>query len=115
MANRTRPVLKRIWLTADEWAVIQEKMKQADIENYSDYIRQMSLKGYVIEVDFSAVKELAKEVGGIGRNINQIVKRVNNTDTLYREDLADIQECMEKVWKLLRNTLSQNNRYAKRG
>jgi len=113
MANRTRPVLKRIWLTADEWAVIQEKMKQADIENYSDYIRQMSLKGYVIEVDFSAVKELAKEVGGISRNINQIAKRINTTDTVYKEDLTEIQEYMKKVWQLLRYTLL-NQRSEKR-
>ena len=113
MANRTRPILKRLWLTADEWAVIQTKMKQAGIRNYSDYIRQMALKGYVIEVDFSAVKELSKEVGGIGRNINQIAKRINSTDTVYKEDLTEIQEYMEKIWQLLRFTLS-SQRSAKR-
>ena len=106
MANRTRPVLKRIWLTTEEWAFIREKMKQAGIENYSDYIRQMAMKGYVIEVDFSAVKELTKEVGGISRNINQIAKRINTTDTIYKEDLTEIQEYMEKIWQLLRYTLS---------
>ena len=111
MANRTRPILKRLWLTEDEWALIQEKMSQADIGNYSDYIRQMAMKGYVIEVDFSAVKELSKEVGGISHNINQIAKRINTTDTVYKEDLTEIQEQMDKVWKLLRNTLSQCNRY----
>ena len=105
MANRTRPILKRIWLSSDEWALIEEKMKLAGIENYSDYIRQMSLQGYVIEVDFSAVKELAKEVGGVSRNINQIVKRVHTTDTMYQEDLTEIQGYMEKIWQLLRFTL----------
>jgi len=106
MANRTRPILKRIWLSPDEWALIEEKMQQAGIENYSDYIRQMAIKGYVIEVDFSAVKDLAKEVGGVSRNINQIVKRIHITDTMYREDLAEIQGYMEKIWQLLRFTLS---------
>lgn len=111
MVNRTCPVLKRIWLTADEWAFIQEKMKQAGIRNYSDYIRQMAMKGYVIEVDFSAVKELSKEVGGISLNINQIAQRINTTDTVYKENLQYIPECMAKIWKLLRNTLSRYNRY----
>jgi len=106
MPNRTRPVLKRLWLTPDEWALIQEKMKQAGIKNYSDYIRQMAMKGYVIEVDFSAVKELSHEVGGISRNINQIAKRINTFDTMYKEDLTEIQEYMEKIWQLLRFTLS---------
>ena len=110
MVNRTRPLLKRIWLTPDEWAFIQGKMKQAGIRNYSDYIRQMAMKGYVIEVDFSAVKELSKEVGGISRNINQIAKRINTFDTLYKEDLKEIQEYMEKIWQLLRFTLCRLRR-----
>ena len=112
MANRSRPIFKRFCVTSDEWTIIQEKMKQAGIENYSDYIRQMAMKGYVIEIDFSAVKELTKEVGGISRNINQIVKRVNTSDTLYKEDLTEIQEYMDKIWKLLRTTLSRYNRYS---
>ena len=102
MANRTRPIQKRIWLSPEEWALIENKMQQAGIENYSDYIRQMALKGYVIEVDFSAVKELAKEVSGISRNINQIVKRVHTSDTMYKEDLTEIQEYMAQVWEMVR-------------
>jgi len=113
MANRTRPILKRIWLTPEEWAFIQEKIQQAGIRNYSDYIRQMAMKGYVIEVDFSAVKELSKEVGGISRNINQIAKRINATGTAYKDDLTEIQEYMEKIWQLLRYTLS-NQRSGRR-
>lgn len=75
------------------------------MESYSDYIRQMAIKGYVVELDISPVKELSNVVGGISRNINQIVKRVNTTDTLYKEDIAEIKELMEKAWQLLRYTL----------
>jgi len=98
--------MKRFCVTPDEWAFIQEKMQQAGIDNFSDYIRQMAMKGYVIEVDFSAVKELSKEVGGISRNINQIAKRINTTDKIYKEDLAEIKGYMERIWQLLRFTLS---------
>ena len=106
MANRTRGRQVKFYVTQEEWDFIRRKMAQAGMANSGDYLRQMAMKGYVIEVDFSAVKELAKEVGGIGRNINQIAKRVNSTDTLYKEDLAEIQAYMEKIWRLLRYTLS---------
>ena len=106
MANRSRPIFKRFCVTHDEWAFIQEKMQQAGIDNFSDYIRQMAMKGYIIEVDFSAIKELSHEVGGISRNINQIAKRINTTDKIYKEDLAEIQGYMERIWQLLRFTLS---------
>ena len=113
MANRTRGRQIKFYVTPEEWDFIRNKMEQVGMTNSSDYLRQMAMKGYIIEVDFSAVKELSKEVGGISRNINQISKRINNTDTVYKEDLSEIQGCMDKVWKLLRNTLSQYNRYAK--
>ncbi len=51
------------------------------------------------------MKELASEIGSIGRNINQIIKRVNTTDTLYKEDLQEIQGCLEQVWKMVRNLM----------
>ena len=113
MANRTRGRQIKFYATPEEWAFIRSKMAQAGMTNSGEYLRQMAMKGYVIEIDFSAVKELSKEVGGISRNINQIAKRINSTDTVYKEDLSEIQEYMEKVWQLLRYTLS-NQRSARR-
>jgi len=112
MANRTRGRQMNFYATPEEFAFIHSKMAQAGMTSSGDYLRQMAMKGYIIEVDFSAVKELSKEVGGISRNINQISKRINTTDTVYKEDLSEIQGCMDKVWKLLRNTLSRLNHYA---
>ena len=111
MANRTRGRQTKFYVSPEELAFIRSKMAQAGMTNCGEYLRQMAMKGYVIEIDFSAVKELSKEVGGISRNINQITKRVNSTNTVYKEDLSEIQEYMEKVWKLLRNTLSKCKRY----
>ena len=105
MANRTRPIVKRFCVTPEESATIAQKMRLAGMTNSGKYLRQMAIKGYIVEVDFSAVKELSKEVSGISRNINQITKRVNTTDTLYKEDLTEIQEYMEKVWRMVRRTL----------
>jgi len=106
MTNRTRGRQIKFYATPEEWAFIRQKMAQAGMTNSGEYLRQMAMKGYVIEVDFLAVKELSKEVGGISRNINQIAKRINTTDTVYKEDLTEIQEYMEKIWQSLRYTLS---------
>ena len=106
MANRLRRQQIKFYATPEEWAFICNKMAQAGMTSSGDYLRQMAMKGYIIEVDFSAVKELSKEVGGISRNINQIAKRINTTNTVYKDDLAEIQEYMEKIWQLLRYTLS---------
>lgn len=96
--NRKRPIQKIVRFSPDEWAFIQEKVKLAGLDNYSEYIREMAIKGYVIEIDHTAVKELTREVGYISRSINQIAKRINTTHTIYKEDLDEIKELMEKVW-----------------
>ena len=104
--NRIRPIQKKFYVTPDEWDFIMAKVKQAGMKNYGDYVREMAMKGYVIEVDYSAVKELTKEIGSISRNINQIAKRVNATGAVYREDMDEIKKMMEQVWQGLRFILS---------
>ncbi|MDR1565236.1 MAG: hypothetical protein LBS74_09785 [Oscillospiraceae bacterium] len=58
MSERIRTVQKKFYVTPDEADVIAQKMKQASMSNMGDYLRQMTIKGYIIEVDFSAVKEV---------------------------------------------------------
>ena len=107
--NRIRPLQKKFYVTPDEWDFIMDKVNQAGMKNYGDYVREMAMKGYVIEVDYSAVKELTKEIGSISRNINQIAKRVNATGTVYREDMDEIKKLMEQVWQGLRFILSNQH------
>jgi len=97
--------MQRFFVTLEEWKIIEQKMKLANMVNFSEYARQMVMKGYVIEVDYSAVKALTKEIGYIGRSINQIAKRVNATGNAYQEDISEIKEYMKKIWHIQRSTL----------
>ena len=45
------------------------------------------------------------ELSAIGRNINQIAKRINSTSTVYREDIIEIKERLDEVWQLQRRIL----------
>ena len=47
-----------------------------------------------------------KELHAIGRNINQIAKRVNSTSDIYREDIAELRERLGEIWRLQRTILS---------
>lgn len=103
--NRKRPVQKLIRFSPEEWAFVLEKVQQCGMTNYSQYIREMAIKGYVVEIDTTAVKELTREVGYISRSINQIAKRIHTTHSIYEEDLDEIKELMEKVWHGQRSIL----------
>ena len=89
MANRTRNIVLRVPVTAEERAMIERKMQQMGTGCFSVYARKMLIDGYVIRLDYSDVKAMTAELQKIGTNINQIAKRVNATGTLYAQDIED--------------------------
>ncbi|AYH40241.1 mobilization protein [Christensenella minuta] len=106
MAERKRKIPLIVYVTEDERETIQRKMELAgSANNFSRYARKMLIDGYVIQVDHTPLKELAREIGGIGRNINQIAARANTTGNLYAEDIQEIKERMNEVWHIVRYTL----------
>ena len=47
------------------------------------------------------------QLRGMAVNINQIAHKVNATDTVYRSDIEKLQKEMEKVWHIVKSTLSE--------
>ena len=77
MANRKRPIILRCPVTAEERELIERKMAQLQTKRIGAYLRKMAIDGYIIQVDTRDIKEMNKLLSAIGRNINQIAKRVN--------------------------------------
>ena len=50
-------------------------------------------------------KEMNKLLSVIGRNINQIAKRVNAGGPTYQADMEEIQERLDQIWQLQRRIL----------
>ena len=47
----------------------------------------MAIDGYIIKVDTTDIKEMTKALGSIGRNINQIARRVDAGGPAYQADM----------------------------
>ena len=106
MANRKRNIQMKFWVTEEERRLIDEKMKQLPTRRYGAYLRKMAIDGYIIHTDMSSLKEMNKALFSIGRNINQIAKRLNAGGTAYKPDMDEIRERMEQIWQLQRRILS---------
>lgn len=106
MANRKRNIQLKIWVTEEERKLIEYKMSLVPTKQIGAYIRKMAIDGYVIYTDTANIKEMNKELRAIGRNINQIAKRVNSTGDIYREDIAELRERLGEIWRLQRTILS---------
>ena len=68
MANRTRNIVLRVPVTAEERAMIERKMQQMGTGCFSVYARKMLIDGYVIRLDYSDVKKMTAELE-MSRNV----------------------------------------------
>ena len=105
MANRKRNIQIKFWVTEEEKQLIEEKMAQLQTKRSGAYLRKMAINGYIIQVDTTDIKEMTRALSAIGRNINQIAKRLNAGGSAYQADMEEIRERMDQIWQLQRRIL----------
>jgi len=57
MANRKRDIQLKFWVTEEEKALIEEKMKLLPTQQYGAYLRKMAIDGYIIYTDTADIKD----------------------------------------------------------
>lgn len=78
--------------------MIEERMKQAGINQMSTYIRKMAIDGYILKLDLPEIKEMISLLRYSSNNLNQIARRANETGRVYEDDLRSISGMQEKIW-----------------
>ncbi len=106
MVNRKRPIILRCPVTAEERTLIEQKMAQLQTKRIGAYLRKMAIDGYIIYTDTTEIKAFTSELSAIGRNINQIAKRINAGGPAYQADMEEIRERLDEIWQLQRRILS---------
>ena len=105
MAKRKRNIQVKFYVTAEEKELMEQKMSQLQTKRIGAYLRKMAIDGYIIYVDTRDIKEMNKLLSAIGRNINQIAKRVNAGGPTYQADMEEIRERLDQIWQLQRRIL----------
>lgn len=98
MANRTRKNNFYLRLSDDEAYILNEKWKASGMRNRSDFLRHLLIYGYVYNVDYSIVQDNNYQLQKIGTNIMQILKKMNIYGDVYKEDVEEIKELLNKIW-----------------
>ena len=106
MANRKRKMVLRCPVTDEERKLIEHKMSLVPTNQIGAYLRKMAIDGYIIYTDTKDIRAMNKELQRIGRNINQIAKRVNSTSSIYQADIEELKEDLQNIWQLQRTILS---------
>ena len=86
--------------------MIDKRMAQFGTTNMAAYLRKMAIDGYIIYTDTADIKAFTAELSAIGRNINQIAKKLNAGGPAYQADMDEIRERLDQIWQLQRRILS---------
>lgn len=92
MNSLTRNQRIYIKVSETEKEVMLKRMEVAGMRNLSEFIRRMVLNGYVLEVNMTPLNDIYKELGYIGRNLNQITRRSHETGNIYGEDIRGLHD-----------------------
>lgn len=107
MAERIRKHPVQFYLNDDEQYILNEKFRLSRMKSKSAFLRKLVLYGFVYDVDYSHIREMNALLGNIGSNLNQIAKRVNSTNTIYKKDMEEIKELMNQIWQLQKSMVSK--------
>ncbi len=94
MPKAANTVERKVYFSPEEFERVCEKAYLADMR-VGTYIRKAALGGVVKKYDMESVNELTTAINHFGTLLNQIVKVINETHSVYQSDMEQIQA----IWK----------------
>ena len=97
----------KIRISPEDKDRIKVKMEDAGILNMSAYVRKMALDGICVKLDLQEVRQLIVMLQRCSNNLNQYAKRANETGNIYTVDIEDLQNRLDEIWELSRQSLAR--------
>lgn len=104
-SNRNRPIQLSLWVSKKERSMIEKRMAAIGVMNFGAFARKMMIDGYIVNLDLGEVKSLVKQLRYYSNNVNQIAKRANATDSIYKTDIERMQHQLDELWNMMREIL----------
>lgn len=95
--KRNRYIEKKIRLRPDENNYIKNKMDNAGRKNFNAFALEMLIQGQVNIVDFKSLSDLKIAIDRVGKNINQIAKKVNESGDVSKNDIDETKNLLKKI------------------
>ena len=99
--EKKRTMYLKVRVSPEEMAAIKKKYANSGMSSLSGFVRAMIFDGYLVHIDGDEMKRLCNLTSNIANNINQIAHRANVTNKVYKEDIEEIKEIGDKLWRPL--------------
>jgi len=107
LAKRQREQRIFFRVSEQELTLISDRMKLIGIQNREAYLRKMAIDGYILNLDLSDIQKMIRLLSNATNNLNQIAKRVNISQNIYKNDIKDLQEKYNELWETAKEILNK--------
>lgn len=76
---------------------INQKREEIGVRNMGAYLRKMAMDGYCVNMDLKGITELVRLLRICSNNLNQYEKKANETGSIYKEDIQDLQIRLNEI------------------
>ena len=84
---------------------ITAEMNEMGITSLSAYLRKMALDGYCVKLELEDMKEMVSLLRICSNNLNQYAKKANAINSIYEEDIKDLEKRLDEIWKLAKEIM----------
>ena len=86
---------------------INQKREEIGIRNMGAFLRKMAMDGYCVNLDLTDVSQVSSLLRRCSNNLNQYVKKANETGSIYAVDIQDLQVRLDEVREMQRQILKR--------
>ena len=95
-----------VFLNDEEAEILDKKFRLSGKSSKSAFIRQLIIRGFVFDINFSKIQRYNFLLSNIANNVNQVAHRCNKTRSIYQSDIDELKKEMDKIWQLQKSMLS---------
>ena len=95
--EKKRTLYLKVRVSPEEMAAIKKKFANSGMSSLSTFVRAMIFEGYIVHINENELKRLTVLANNIANNINQIARRANVTNKVYKEDIEDIKSLAGQI------------------
>ena len=103
--ERKRDRQLKIWVSQEELDMIHKKMAEFGTSNMGAFVRKMVIDGYIVKLDIPELREILHQLGPIGNNVNQMARQLNSSNSIYPQELTEVEAQLDQIYKLLRKVM----------
>ena len=92
-----------------ELRAVERKMQRLGLRNREAYLRKMALDGYCIQLDIPEIKKMLSLLGRCSNNLNQYARKANQTGSIFRADIRDLQMQLSDLYDMTEKILIRLN------